>query len=242
MSAAAARVRHAPLHLTDGYPRECMCGRRRMHADVLAVLRQLGVREVDVVGYSMGCSFALWLALVGGGVLPALDDAPPPKCRRLVIAGHGDGLTGWGAEADEVGACAALRRAVPPRAPSRGSLSLALPWLPAAGLRAESDDGLTAKQLGYRAFVAATKGDAAALAAVAEAWRDRGIAEEHWSGATMPTLLLVGADDADVSLDRISVALPDCRVERPPGDHLSVVAEPAFREALLRFLSEVPSG
>jgi pimeloyl-ACP methyl ester carboxylesterase len=55
---------------------------------------------------------------------------------------------------------------------------------------------------------------------------------------TMPTLVLCGADDHDNgSAPKLAVALPNARYEEVSGTHMSSVAEGAFGDALVRFLS-----
>jgi pimeloyl-ACP methyl ester carboxylesterase len=53
-----------------------------------------------------------------------------------------------------------------------------------------------------------------------------------------PTLAILGEDDHDNgSVDALAGLMPDCTALRLPGDHGGVVATPAFRDALLAFLS-----
>lgn len=64
-------------------------------------------------------------------------------------------------------------------------------------------------------------------------------AHGDWLAAfTMPTLVLCGDQDTDNgSAPALAEALPDARLETVPGTHMSSVAEPAFGEAIARFLS-----
>ena len=64
-------------------------------------------------------------------------------------------------------------------------------------------------------------------------------AQPDWLDAfTMPTLVLCGDNDEDNgSAPALAEALPDARLELVPGTHMSSVAEPAFGEAIARFLS-----
>ena len=56
--------------------------------------------------------------------------------------------------------------------------------------------------------------------------------------ATMPTLVVCGDQDRDNGSPQALVeALPDARFEQIPGSHMSSVTEPAFGEAIVRFLS-----
>ncbi len=55
---------------------------------------------------------------------------------------------------------------------------------------------------------------------------------------TMPTLVVCGDRDGDNGSPQALVeALPDARFEEIPGTHMSSVTEPAFGEAIVRFLS-----
>ncbi len=60
-----------------------------------------------------------------------------------------------------------------------------------------------------------------------------------WLGAfAMPTLVVCGDKDQDNgSPEELAAALPDARLERVPGTHMSSVTEPALGEAIARFLA-----
>lgn len=64
-------------------------------------------------------------------------------------------------------------------------------------------------------------------------------AQPAWLEAfTMPTLVLCGdKDDDNGSAPALVEALPNAQLELVPGTHMSSVAEPAFGEAIARFLS-----
>ena len=52
-----------------------------------------------------------------------------------------------------------------------------------------------------------------------------------------PTLAILGADDHDNgSVERLAAIMPRCTALTLPGDHGSVVATPAFRDAMVRVL------
>lgn len=58
------------------------------------------------------------------------------------------------------------------------------------------------------------------------------------AGVKMPTLVVCGDKDSDNgSPQALAEALPDARLERVPGTHMSSVTEPALGEAIVRFLS-----
>ena len=106
----------------------------------------------------------------------------------------------------------------------------------AAALRADDPATITDPVVrDFRAFTDATGADRLALAAHAEAVHHEPIPLERIAA---PTLLLIGdadplADGAEVLVD----AIPDARVERLEGDHLSVVANPGFARAIVEFLN-----
>ncbi|WP_205480574.1 alpha/beta fold hydrolase [Sphingomonas arenae] len=64
-------------------------------------------------------------------------------------------------------------------------------------------------------------------------------AQPGWLQAfTMPTLILCGdKDDDNGSASALAEALPTAELEYVPGTHMSSVVEPAFGEAIARFLS-----
>jgi pimeloyl-ACP methyl ester carboxylesterase len=70
------------------------------------------------------------------------------------------------------------------------------------------------------------------LAAFAPTTRD------ELASVPTPTLAILGEDDHDNgSVEALAAIMPACTPLRLPGDHASVVASPAFREALLAFLA-----
>ncbi len=69
------------------------------------------------------------------------------------------------------------------------------------------------------------------LAAFAPTSRD------ELAGVPTPTLAILGDADLDNgSVEALAEIMPACRPLRLPGDHAGVVASPAFREAIVRFL------
>ena len=88
----------------------------------------------------------------------------------------------------------------------------------------------------FRAFATATGADLGALAAVARSGAIERLAVER---ITAPTLVLVGADDAlAVDADKLAAAIPGAALRVVPGNHLSAVTKPEFRDALLSFLGD----
>ena len=62
--------------------------------------------------------------------------------------------------------------------------------------------------------------------------------ESELAGVPTPTLAILGEDDHDNgSAERLARIMPACRALTLPGDHASVVATTAFREALVGFLA-----
>jgi pimeloyl-ACP methyl ester carboxylesterase len=62
---------------------------------------------------------------------------------------------------------------------------------------------------------------------------------EDLAGVPTPTLAILGQDDHDNgSVDALAQIMPACTPLRLAGDHSSVVATPAFRDALRTFLAE----
>src|SRR6056297_688163 len=87
----------------------------------------------------------------------------------------------------------------------------------------------------FRRFADSTGGDRLALAAQMRSAHTSRIA---LGDITAPTLLIVGdrdplADDPDA----LVAAIPECRLQVVPGDHLDAVAAAGFRESLVDFLA-----
>jgi len=60
---------------------------------------------------------------------------------------------------------------------------------------------------------------------------------EDLAAIPVATLAVLGEDDKDNgSVEGLAALMPQCTAVRLPGDHAGVVAHPAFREAILRFL------
>jgi pimeloyl-ACP methyl ester carboxylesterase len=116
---------------------------------------------------------------------------------------------------------------------------------PASDGRSPVLDGLTAddpasigNETGrqFRAFAESTGADLRALAAVVRARQSDG----DPSGIAVPTLVLIGADDHLVgSGPELAAQIRGARCVTVGGDHLSAVAKPEFRRAIIDFLDEV---
>ncbi len=93
--------------------------------------------------------------------------------------------------------------------------------------------------LAYRNFADSTGADRVALAALQRS-RLGPPSIDLLSTIQVPTLVLNGEDDTLVgTLDSISEAIPGASLELVPGNHLSAVVTPQFREAVVRFLSRL---
>ena len=109
-------------------------------------------------------------------------------------------------------------------------------------LLAEDPDSIsdpTAK--GFRVLAEALGNDLEALAAYSRAARPS-VSDEALAGIDVPVLIVNGADDTLVgSPDELAAAIPTAELVKIPGkDHLTVVADPQFKETVVRFLSELP--
>lgn len=131
------------------------------------------------------------------------------KPRRLVIAGMGlEGLAGW------------ARRA-----------AFFIDAIDRADTIKRDDPAFMAA-----AFMKTMKIDRVAARLLLQSVEDSGPAD--LAALTMPTLVLCGDRDQDNgSPQALTEALPDARFEEVPGTHMSSVTEPAFGEAIVRFLT-----
>ena len=89
---------------------------------------------------------------------------------------------------------------------------------------------------GFRAFAEATGADREALAAVRAAWRSLDV--DALRRVSIPVLVVVGENDTLVgSGEEIARAFPNGRyLTIPDRDHLTVVPDPRFKEAVVSFL------
>ena len=95
---------------------------------------------------------------------------------------------------------------------------------------------------GFRQFAEANGADLRALAAFQQAPRTP-IEPSMLGEITLPCLIVVGEDDALVgSADDLASAIPGSRLLTIPGrDHLTVVPDQRFKDAVTGFLSALPS-
>jgi pimeloyl-ACP methyl ester carboxylesterase len=91
----------------------------------------------------------------------------------------------------------------------------------------------------FRIFAERTGNDLGALAAMQRAPRPRAT-KVDFGGVSLPVLVLLGAEDVLVGkADRLAAAIPGAELVYTPGDHLTAVAKPEFKQAILDFLRKV---
>jgi pimeloyl-ACP methyl ester carboxylesterase len=149
-----------------------------------------------------------------GGIVSATVASHDTRVRRLVLGGVGGALVD--------------RELVASR---RQRMARVVEGLEApAGAEVRDPSGAA-----FRAFAQSTGADMDALAAVARAGgRDRIELER----ITASTMVLVGADDALArKADLLAAAINGATLRVTPGDHLSAVAKPELRDALVEFLA-----
>ena len=96
---------------------------------------------------------------------------------------------------------------------------------------------------GFRIFAEASNNDLKALAAYHQAPKER-LSEADLAQVTLPVLIVLGENDAIVgSPDVLVKGIPGARLLMiPERDHLTVVPDPRFKEAVVSFLTKVPSA
>ncbi|HUC36764.1 MAG TPA: alpha/beta hydrolase [Acidimicrobiales bacterium] len=93
--------------------------------------------------------------------------------------------------------------------------------------------------LAFRNFADATGADRAALAAIQRATSEAP-GMEVLGSIGVPTLVVNGERDTLIGpLGSLAEAIPGARLVVVPGDHVSAVVRPEFREAVVRFLTNV---
>ena len=96
---------------------------------------------------------------------------------------------------------------------------------------------------GFRIVAEASKNDLKALAAYQQATQER-ITEADLLQVTLPVLIVIGEDDAIAgSPDVLANGIPNARlIKIPEREHLTVVPDARFKEAVVGFLTEQPAG
>jgi pimeloyl-ACP methyl ester carboxylesterase len=157
------------------------------------------------------------IVLVGysmGGVVALVTALADARVRRLVVGGIGSGVV-------EVGGLD--RRVIAPEEVS-------------AALLAEIPPDPTTQPGLFRAFADVVGGDRAALAAVISGSAPASIPV---GDITVPTLIMAGSDDALASRPQVLAdAIPGAELVVLPGDHLSVLGDPAFVPTLVAFATK----
>ncbi len=112
--------------------------------------------------------------------------------------------------------------------------------LVAGALEAEEPPTDNPAGAGFRMLADATGADRLALAAVVRASAHH---VDSLDGVTCPTLVLAGDNDPLVAgVDRLVEGLPNARFVGLAGDHLGVVGNPEFREAIVGFLDQLDAS
>lgn len=152
---------------------------------------------------------------MGGFLSASLLLRHPERFRSVIISGVGDGLV--------------------------TSAMLSRERTEAIASALESDDGgasANASARAFRVFAERSGNDLAALAAMQRSSRG-GFDPRKLGQATLPVMVLVGEGDTLVgSADKLAATIPGAKYVKVPGDHLTAVGQPAFRQALLAFLAE----
>ncbi len=112
----------------------------------------------------------------------------------------------------------------------------------ATGLETESAESISdSRALAFRRFADATGSDRLALAAVQRAG-DLLPAVDDLARIAVPSIVINGVDDSLAGSPRdLAAAIAGARWQSVPGDHLSAVVKPEFRQALVNFLDGLAS-
>ena len=151
---------------------------------------------------------------MGGVIVTSLLVRRPERFRSVIIAGIGDGIITDGGPPRE--RAAAIAQALESTAESRANIV----------------------GRAFREFAERNGNDLAALAAMQRAKRERlDIAKLHY--VTLPVMVLIGENDTLVGkADKLAAMIPGAKHVKVPGDHLTAVGQPLFRQAILDFLAE----
>ncbi len=113
----------------------------------------------------------------------------------------------------------------------------------AEGLEAESVESISdSRALAFRRFSDATGSDRLALAAVQRAG-DLLPAVDDLAKIAVPSIVINGVSDSLAgSPQDLAEAIAGARWQSVPGDHLSAVVNPEFRQAVVSFLDGLPAS
>ena len=194
------------------------------HADLYALLQQLGVRRVSLVGLSLGGRIAIDFAL-----------DHPEMVDRLVLAGPG--LSGWQDwSAEDTTWLITTRRA----AAANDSVGMAMAWLTSDYMRPAMEQPPLASRL--RVIASDNASYWMGLFRHGEVERDADPpALGRLTAIRLPTLLLVGDRDSPVIrriVDTLAARISGAEVVRIRGaGHMVNMERPAeFNRAILEFL------
>ncbi len=182
-----------------------------MGYDIVRLLDQLGVARAHGVGYSMGAH-----------ILAQLLVARPERLLTATLGGA-PGRLGWSDE-DEA------RVAVEAAELEDGRLTTQIRRL---------DPSLSEHEVAVRSRAILAGQDRLALAASRRANRSQAVHAEELRAVRVPTLGVVGAQDPySAGFQRLKAWMPQAQiVVIPDATHASTERHPAFRQAVLDFLS-----
>jgi pimeloyl-ACP methyl ester carboxylesterase len=171
-------------------------------------------RDVSALIDHIGAPEVVLVGYSMGGVVSLVTTLRDPRVRRLVVGGIGSGVV-------EVGG---LDSRVIPASEVAAALLAEVPPDPA------TQPGL------FRAFADLVGSDRAALAAVISGSAPASIPV---GDIMVPTLVMAGADDPLAARPQVLAdAIPGAGVVVLPGDHLTVLRDPAFVPTLVEFVEK----
>jgi len=148
---------------------------------------------------------------MGGFIASSLLVSHPERFRRVILSGVGDALLA-------------------------GDLPRERSSAIAAAMEGRQTEDETARN--FRRFAEATGNDLEALAAMQHAERRRSD-PALLRKVALPVMVLIGEGDTLVgSGAALAAAIPGAKHVVVPGDHLSAVGKPAFRQAIVDFLAD----
>jgi pimeloyl-ACP methyl ester carboxylesterase len=154
---------------------------------------------------------------MGGFIASALMVSHPERFRTVILSGVGDALL------NRTGVALSERSAAIARA------------MEAKDAGADEDE--TARN--FRLFAERSGNDLAALAAMQRSPSRRAANAAKLSETKLPVMVLIGEGDTLVgSGARLAAAIPGAKLVNVPGDHLTAVAAPELKTAIINFLAE----
>jgi pimeloyl-ACP methyl ester carboxylesterase len=150
---------------------------------------------------------------MGGFLATTLLVNRPERWRSVIISGMGDMLLRGNLPSDQFDTLVAAMEA-----PDTASLK-------------------DPRARGFRLFAESSGNDLQALAAMHRTQR-AGFDPTRLAHVKIPVLILIGADDDPASARRVANAIPGASFVEVPGDHLTAVATPEFRGAIVAWLTQ----